>query len=135
MLKRKNIFILLVLLILAIAIFAVLSINNTRRGGEGTGMFEVNSNSLSIYINDTKIKTYSDKEQKEIVAHMKNFETVSNSDSKFDESFNIKIDCKNDIGVMYLRKQDRICYLKNKDKAYQLSKEDYDFIINKVEEE
>ena len=32
------------------------------------------------------------KEQNEIVAHMKNFETVSNSDIKFDESFNIKID-------------------------------------------
>ena len=37
------------------------------------------------------------KEQNEIVAHMKNFETVSNSDIKFDESFNIKIDCNNDI--------------------------------------
>ena len=36
---------------------------------------------------------------------------------------------------MYLRSQDKICYLKNKDKAYQFSKEDYDFIINKVEEE
>ena len=74
------------------------------------------------------------KEQNEIVAHMKNFETVSNSDIKFDESFNIKIDCNNDIGIMYMRSQDKICYLKNKDKAYQLSKEDYDFIINKVEE-
>ena len=75
------------------------------------------------------------KEQNEIVAHMKNFETVSNLDIKFDESFNIKIDCNNDIGIMYLRSQDKICYLKSKDKAYQLSKEDYDFIINKVEEE
>lgn len=135
MLRRKSIFVFFVVLILAIAILAVLSSNSTRKGGEGMGMFEVNSNSLSIYINDTKIKTYSDKERNEILAHMKNFETVSNSDSKFDESFNIKIDCNNDIGVMYLRKQDRICYLKNKDKAYQLSKEDYDFIINKVEEE
>ena len=75
------------------------------------------------------------KEQNEIVAHMKNFETVSNSDIKFDESFNRKIDCNNDLGIMYLRSQDKICYLKHKDKAYQLSKEDYDFIINKVEEE
>ena len=75
------------------------------------------------------------KEQNEIVAHMKNFDTVSNLDFMFDVSFNIMIDCNNVIGVMYLRKQDRICYLKNKDKAYQLSKEDYDFIINKVEEE
>lgn len=134
MLRRNSIFVFFVVLILAIAILAVLSSNSTRKGGEGTGMFEVNSNSLSIYVNDTK-KTYSDKEQNEIVAHMKNFETVSNLDSKFDESFNIKIDCNNDIGVMYLRKQDRICYLKNKDKAYQLSKKDYDFIMNKVEEE
>lgn len=44
------------------------------------------------------------KEQNEIVAHMKNFETVSNLDIKFDESFNIKIDCNNDIGIMYLLK-------------------------------
>ena len=122
-------------LILTIAIFAVLSINSTRKGGEGTGMFEVNSNSLSIYVNEKKKKTYSGKEQNEIVAHMKNFETVSNSDIKFDESFNIEIDCNNDIGIMFLRSQDKICYLKNKDKAYQLSKEDYDFIINKGEEE
>ena len=134
MLRRNSIFVFFVVLILAIAILAVLSSNSTRKGGEGTGMFEVNSNSLSIYVNDTK-KTYSDKEQNEIVAHMKNFETVSNSDIKFVESFNIKLDCNNDIGIMYLRSQDKICYLKNKDKAYQLSKEDYDFIINKVEEE
>ncbi|WP_288682135.1 hypothetical protein [uncultured Eubacterium sp.] len=133
MLRRNSIFVFFVVLILAIAILAVLSSNSTRKGGEGTGMFEVNSNSLSIYVNDTK-KTYSDKEQNEIVAHMKNFETVSNSDIKFVESFNIKLDCNNDIGIMYLRSQDKICYLKNKDKAYQLSKEDYDFIINKVEE-
>lgn len=135
MLRRKNIVVLFMALILTIAIFAVLSINSTRKGGEGTGMFEVNSNSLSIYVNEKKIQTYSGKEQNEIVAHMKNFETVSNLDIKFDESFNIKIDCNNDIGIMYLRSQDKICYLKNKDKAYQLSKEDYDFIINKVEEE
>ena len=99
-------------LILTIAIFAVLSINSTRKGGEGTGMFEVNSNSLSIYVNEKKTKTYSGKEQNEIVAHMKNFETVSNLDIKFDESFNIKIDCNNDIGIMYLRSRDKICYLK-----------------------
>lgn len=43
-------------LILTIAIFAVLSINSTRKGGEGTGMFEVNSNSLSIYVNEKKKK-------------------------------------------------------------------------------
>lgn len=49
-------------LILTIAIFAVLSINSTRKGGEGTGMFEVNSNSLSIYVNEKKTKTYSGKE-------------------------------------------------------------------------
>ncbi len=67
MLRRKNIVVLFMVLILTIAIFAVLSINSTRKGGEGTGMFEVNSNSLSIYVNDTK-KTYSDKEQNEIVA-------------------------------------------------------------------
>ena len=91
MLRRKNIVVLFMVLILTIAIFAVLSINSTRKGGEGMGMFEVNSNSLSIYVNDKKTKTYSGKEQNEIVAQMKNFETVSNSDIKFDESFNIII--------------------------------------------
>lgn len=131
-----------ILSLAAICVITIVSIslikyieNSERKGGEGTGMFEVNSNSLSIYVNEKKIQTYSGKEQNEIVAHMKNFETVSNLDIKFDESFNIKIDCNNDIGIMYLRSQDKICYLKNKDKAYQLSKEDYDFIINKVEEE
>lgn len=131
-----------ILSLAAICVITIVSIslikyieNSERKGGEGTRMFEVNSNSLSIYVNEKKIQTYSGKEQNEIVAHMKNFETVSNLDIKFDESFNIKIDCNNDIGIMYLRSQDKICYLKSKDKAYQLSKEDYDFIINKVEEE
>ena len=131
-----------ILSLAAICVITIVSIslikyieNSERKGGEGTGMFEVNSNSLSIYVNEKKIQTYSGKEQNEIVSHMKNFETVSNLDIKFDESFNIKIDCNNDIGIMYLRSQDKICYLKSKDKAYQLSKEDYDFIINKVEEE
>ncbi len=54
MLRRNSIFVFFVVLILAIAILAVLSSNSTRKGGEGTGMFEVNSNSLSIYVNDTK---------------------------------------------------------------------------------
>lgn len=56
MLRRKNIVVLFMALILTIAIFAVLSINSTRKGGEGTGMFEVNSNSLSIYVNEKKKK-------------------------------------------------------------------------------
>lgn len=75
------------------------------------------------------------KNENKIYDYFKCEDFVFNSDIKFDESFNIKIDCNNDIGIMYLRSQDKICYLKNKDKAYQLSKEDYDFIINKVEEE
>ena len=54
MFRRNSIFVFFVVLILAIAILAVLSSNSTRKGGEGTGMFEVNSNSLSIYVNDTK---------------------------------------------------------------------------------
>ena len=43
-------------LILTIAIFAVLSINSTRKGGEGMGMFEVNSNSLPYMLMTRKQK-------------------------------------------------------------------------------
>lgn len=54
---------------LGIAIFALIIVcicvslnymNNQKKGGKGTGMFEKNSDSITVYVNNEKYKTYKD---------------------------------------------------------------------------
>lgn len=126
---------------LGIAIFALIIVcicvslnymNNQKKGGKGTGLFEKNSDSITVYVNNEKYKTYKDDAKSKIIKHMKNLKTVSDTDIKFDNSFTIKIDCNNEIGIMYLREQDTVVFLRDKSKPYKLSQEDYDYIISYV---
>lgn len=63
---------------------------------------------------------------------MKKLDILSGKDQKFDDSFVIKLDCNNDIGILYLREQDSTCFFKDRSRTYQLPKEDYDFILEKI---
>lgn len=104
------------------------------KGGEGTGMFEKNSEKISLYKNGELVKDFYGQEKDEIVKKLKNYKwDNSNYDSiTMDESYNIMFDFNNAFCKLYLREEDKTCFL-NKNQ-YVLDDQLYNFLIDNINE-
>lgn len=135
-LKENYIKILSGVLILSGVIIAVslLFIKHTgfSKGGEDNGMFEKNSDKISLYKNGVWIKDFKGQEKDEIVERLKKYEW-NNSDNDsitMDESYNIMFDFNNTFCKLYLREEDKSCFL-NKNQ-FILADQLYDFLMTCV---
>lgn len=123
------------LVVLGIAAFCIgewYGRSSSIKGGEGNGMFEKNSEKITISINGEKIVELTGDERKEMVSHLERLSPVEVYEGKFDESYNIKIDCNNEWGVLYLRESDSTCFTQKKDTMYKFEKEDYEYILQVI---
>lgn len=133
-LKKNYIKILSGVLILSGVIIAIslIFIKHTdfSKGGEDKGMFEKNSDKISLYKNGVWIKDFDGQEKDEIVERLKKYEWKnSNNDLiTIDESYNIMFDFNNTFCKLYLREADKTCFL-NKNQ-FILDDQLYDFLMN-----
>lgn len=103
------------------------------KGGSGTGMFEKNSNSISLYYKDELILTVTGEQQKELVSLLKRIDMADYVEKAKDESYQYKLDCNNDWGIVYLSPNSETCYIgKDSGTRYTLPKEAHTFIFDSL---
>lgn len=132
--KKKYIKILFGVLIISGVIIAVSLIfikhTDLSKGGEDKGMFEKNSDKISLYKDGVWIKDFDGQEKDKIVERLKNYEwnNPANDSITIDESYNIMFDFNNSFCKLYLREEDKTCFL-NKN-LFILDNQLYDFLMN-----
>lgn len=128
--KNSSYFIILTLLIIFSVITICIFIFQKPKGGNDTGMFEKNSNSISIYYEDKMILTVTGEDQKQFVSYLKEIDLKNYTETKKDDTYQYKIDCNNDWGIVYLSPLSQTCYLKNDDiKCYTMPEHAYSFFF------
>lgn len=128
--KNSSYFIILTLLIIFSVITICIFIFQKPKGGNDTGMFEKNSNRISIYYEDKMILTVTGEDQKQFVSYLKEIDLTNYTETKKDDTYQYKIDCNNDWGIVYLSPLSKTCYLKNDDiKCYTIPEHAHSFFF------
>ena len=128
--KKHPYFILSALLIILSVITICIFIFQKPKGGNDTGMFEKNSNRISIYYKDKMILTVTGEDQKQFVSYLKEIDLMNYTETKKDDTYQYKIDCNNNWGIVYLSPLSQTCYLKNDDiKCYTMPEHAYSFFF------
>lgn len=114
-------FVVFVLLIIAGVIMMYMFTSHKMKGGNKTGMFEKNSDSISIYFEERMILNIVGENQEQLVQYLKKIDLTDYEEKEKDDTYQYKIDCNNNWGVIYLSSVSSTCYLKNDDfKCYKI---------------
>lgn len=109
-----------------------MKLSNREKGGEG--MFEKNSEYISLYKQNKPICNIKDDERQKLIRLLKESSWDVLEHKKRDDSYSIVLDFNNDICKLYIREKDRTCYLKNDEDQYELSDEAYTLILQYLKE-
>lgn len=130
--KSKILGITIVVVIFLVVISVIVQYKNTNKGGSGSGMFEKNSDKISIYIDGELTKELIGKENDKVIEKLKAYKWTDNSiedtNKAIDDSFNIVFDFNNDWCKIYLHTDDTRCFVNNNE--YEISKDLQKYLLN-----
>lgn len=132
--KRTSSFIVIIaILVIVVFLGKMLKVSDTSKGGDGEGMFEKNSKCISLYKDGELVCNIKAEERMNLINLLKENNWNVKKHEKRDDSYNIVLDFNNDICKLYIREEDKTCYLQVKEDQYELSKEVHTFILNLLE--
>lgn len=126
-------YIIISIFILILAFGGIMITMKKTKGGSGTGMFEKNSTSISLYYKDELVLTITGEQRKELVSLLQRIDMADYVKKAKDESYQYKLDCNNDWGIVYLSPDSETCYIgKDSGTRYTLPKETHTFIFDSL---